>query len=421
MPSQKFHCKACHKFCHFTSLCYWKNIQKQAPYKSRKPKAHQLKAGALYVQGNSISGQSEDFSSDDSICLQLKIHCTQASIKKVPTPAHLIANLAYQLKAHHNRNWNLRPRLDTYADVNIMLASEYRLMFKDPEMKKLVLRKLEIGTYTTDTVKIVGSCRFYLVHPDSKKLVEVTFFVAINDGNVLLSCKTTLVLGLIQPISRPEYLPPTTSLITRSVDHPKKTKPINASVHASKLKVSTQSQTQEVDTQGPVTTIVKKQDVNKLITSKEQIMTHYSNMFQGIGKFPGPPYSIQLDPSIPPKQTPYQPVPVHLKESFKQEIDKMLKAGILKSVNEATPWINSFVLVEGKDKLGGWKPCICLDLTNCNKAIIREDYHFKTPKIIANWIAESCVMPVCDHNKGYWHQELDEVASFLTMFNTEFG
>ena len=44
-------------------------------------------------------------------------------------------------------------------------------------------------------------------------------------------------------------------------------------------------------------------------------------------------------------------MPVHLREPFKQEIDKMLQAGILKPV-QATPWINSFVLVEGKDKFG---------------------------------------------------------------------
>ena len=30
----------------------------------------------------------------------------------------------------------------------------------------------------------------------------------------------------------------------------------------------------------------------------------------------------------------------------------MLKAGINKPVQEVTPWINSFVLVEGKGKLG---------------------------------------------------------------------
>ena len=44
-----------------------------------------------------------------------------------------------------------------------------------------------------------------------------------------------------------------------------------------------------------------------------------------------------------------------MKEAFLQEIDKMLKVGHLKPVHEATPWINSFVLVEGKDKLANLK------------------------------------------------------------------
>ena len=351
-PAKKFQCNACHKFGHSTSLCYQKNQQKQAPYMSRKPKAHQLKADALYVQDNSISGQSEDSSSDDSFCLQLKIQCTQTGVKNIPTPAHLIANLAYHLKSHHHRNLYLTARLDTCADVNIMPASVHRLMFKDPEMKKLAPSKLEIGTYTTDTVKIVGSHRFFLVNPDSKKLADVTFFIAINDGSALLSYKTTLALGPIQTRSRLDYMSPTASLITISVDHPKKTKLAKVSVHTSQKKVSTQSQTQEVSTQASMTTILKKQDINKLITSKEQILTHYPDVFEGTGMFSGPPYSIQLDQSIPPKQTPCQPVPVHLKESFKQEIDKMLKVGILRPVYEATPWINNFVLVEGKDKLG---------------------------------------------------------------------
>ena len=84
--------------------------------------------------------------------------------------------------------------------------------------------KLEIGTYTTDTVKLVGSCVFYLVHPDTKCLQEVTFYMASNNGSVLLSFATTLAHGLIQPHSRLDYLPPRASLITSRADHPKKTK-----------------------------------------------------------------------------------------------------------------------------------------------------------------------------------------------------
>ena len=89
------------------------------------------------------------------------------------------------------------------------------------------------------------------------------------------------------------------------------------------------------------------------------------------------PYHIQLDQSIKPKQTPCRPILVHLKEALQHEIDEMLKVGVLKPVYEATPWINSFVLVEGKDKLGNLKLMICVDPTNLNKVIVREPLSFQ--------------------------------------------
>ena len=58
------------------------------------------------------------------------------------------------------------------ADVYIMPASVYKLVFNDPDPSTL-----EIGTYTTDTVKIIGSCVFYLVQLDTMKLHEVTFLL----------------------------------------------------------------------------------------------------------------------------------------------------------------------------------------------------------------------------------------------------
>ena len=151
-------------------------------------------------------------------------------------------------------------------------------------------------------------------------------------------------------------------------------------------------------------------------------MRQYPDVFDGIGKFLGPPYTIHLDSSIQPKQTPScRPVQIHLKETFKKEIDKKLQTGVLKPGTEPTPWINSFVLVESKDKPGNLKLRICLDPRDLNKAIIREPYHFKTPDDIAHLIAGACTMTVPDCFKGYWHQQLDEQFSYLTTFNTEFG
>ena len=125
----------------------------------------------------------------------------------------------------------------------------------------------------------------------------------------------------------------------------------------------------------------------------------YPDVFEGIGTFPGPSYHIQIDPSVPPKQMPCRPIIEHLKEAFQQAINKMLQAGVLAPVNEATPQINSFVLVESKDKLGNLNLHICLDPTNLNKAITREPYHFRTPEDITHLLAGASIKTVCDCKK----------------------
>ena len=139
-------------------------------------------------------------------------------------------------------------------------------------------------------------------------------------------------------------------------------------------------------------------------------MQRYPDVFESIRSFPGPPFHIQLDPNMTPKQTPCTPILVHLKDTFKQEIDKMLEVGVLKPVHEAIPWTNCFVLVEGKDKIGNLKLRICLDPTSLNKVIVRECYHFKTSEDVAHLLVDACIMSVCDCKEGYWHQQLDDAS-----------
>ena len=81
-----------------------------------------------------------------------------------------------------------------------------------------------------------------------------------------------------------------------------------------KKEVSAQTTTQEVAAQMPKC----KYAVPKLVKGKDQILHKYPDVFEGIGSFPGSPYHIQIDPSVTPKQTPCHPIPVHLKEAFKQ-------------------------------------------------------------------------------------------------------
>ena len=177
-------------------------------------------------------------------------------------------------------------------------------------------------------------------------------------------------LGLIKPCVCLDYLPPKARLLTSTCDQPSKTKFYKPVVHCTKeidnaSMVPRKSNNSNTPSSNNMTNID-----NQLVTRQEHIIAQYSDIFKGVGKFPGEPYKIRIDPKVTPKQTPCRSVPVHLKHTFKAEIDKMLNAGVLKPVKEATPWINSFILVEGTDQHGQHKLCICLDPTNLNKAIV---------------------------------------------------
>ena len=99
----------------------------------------------------------------------------------------------------------------------------------------------------------------------------------------------------------------------------------------------------------------------------------------------------------------------------------MLQASYIKPVHKATPWINSFIIVEGKDKQGKLKIRICLDPTNLNVAVIHEPWFSKTPDDIAHMLADAVIITTTDCTKGFWHEALDEESSYLTTFGTEFG
>ena len=160
-----------------------------------------------------------------------------------------------------------------------MPVSVYRLLYHDHDLRKLAPSHIKIGTYTTDTVKILGSCIIYLLHPDSKKLKEAVFYIASNDGSVLLSCETSLALGLIQPRSRLDHLPPRGSLITSNADHPRKTR---VQLQIQKKEITAETAHQQEDAQS----ITTMQTVHKIIYCQDHIFCEYPDVFEGIGKFP---------------------------------------------------------------------------------------------------------------------------------------
>ena len=173
----KYQCRNCHKFAHFSSLCY----KKQDSYKKRprSPKAHQLRVGQVYMQENSICSQlSDNTSSDESFCLQMKLQVKQANTNtKYSAPQHLFTDLEFKVKPHRNKTKFLQARIDTCADVNIIPVSIYKYLFKDPDCVKIAPSNLQLSPYTNNKVMILGFCNLYVMHPDTRCIKKNYIFL----------------------------------------------------------------------------------------------------------------------------------------------------------------------------------------------------------------------------------------------------
>ena len=113
-------------------------------------------------------------------------------------------------------------------------------------------------------------------------------------------------------------LPPRVTFISSAANHPKR------EIHAQSTFPQQQNSTSVLPT---YTSTVPQENTPKrvkIVKSKEQIQEQYPELLKGIGWFPGEPYHIHTNPSITPKQTPCRPIPVHLKQTFQQEIEKCL-------------------------------------------------------------------------------------------------
>ena len=85
--------------------------------------------------------------------------------------------------------------------------------------------------------------------------------------------------------------------------------------------------------------------VNRFPLTKQDILSHYSGCFEGIGCFPGELYKFHLKPEHKPARHAPRKVPIHLEDAFKEEIKSSVELGICEEVKEHTDWVNSYVIV----------------------------------------------------------------------------
>ena len=101
--------------------------------------------------------------------------------------------------------------------------------------------------------------------------------------------------------------------------------------------------------------------------------SEYSNCFGELGLLPEK-YHIRDNPEISPVIRSARRNPLALRDKNDIDFDKMLNLRIIVPVNEPNEWVNQLVVTE---KPNG-KLRICLDPSDLNEAILREQYEMPT-------------------------------------------
>lgn len=150
----------------------------------------------------------------------------------------------------------------------------------------------------------------------------------------------------------------------------------------------------------------------------EDVLTEFLMLFQGLGLLKGYTYQISLKANAQPMCI-YAPrkIPHPLREEAKDQLQDMVKQGVISAITQATEWCSGLVTVQ---KLSGGVR-VCVDLTALNAAVKREVHPMATVEERWSQLENSKIYSKLDANSGFWQINLDEESMKLTTFLSPFG
>ena len=110
-------------------------------------------------------------------------------------------------------------------------------------------------------------------------------------------------------------------------------------------------------------------------------------------------------------------IPHPLQSKVKDEIDRLLKQGVISPVTQPTNWCSGIVVVPKPN--GSIR--LCVDLVELNKAVKREIHPMVSVDESLAKLANSKVFSKLDAKSGFWQIPLSEESKEYTTFITPFG
>ena len=358
-------CSKCKGKNHFASVCkgggFRRRGQRQAADKQpRRP--HQ--GDKRHVTVSTLHDNANDYASsydDDGDLL-------------------FVGKLFDEQSAHVHDKWhetlvvngqNINFKLDTGADANIMPMTQYKqlLMYDKSESENLLNTSQSLTAFGGSKVQPYGKIIFPTYCPLTDNTHNVQYYITDTSDEPILGKNACEAFKLVHRTTNVEF--------------------VNINVMSDKSYDS---------------------------LTEESLVTEYTDVFSGLGKYEEP-YKIMIDTDVPPVIQRNRKVPFAKLPALKKALDQLEQDDIIASVDQPTPWVNNLVITEKRD--GSLR--LCLDPKPLNTAIKRENHNIPTADDVQYQLSGKSVFTVVDMKDSYWHVALDDESSYLCTFHTPWG
>ena len=229
-------------------------------------------------------------------------------------------------------------------------------------MLRSIDHRVQLLAYNKKEIHQYGVCNLHVKCKNRVKLCK--FYVVDSKFNPIIGVNSACCLGLLK-FTEPMFenwtdtTPIKSSELNIDVIHKTRKLSPDKSLSCDKDKSLSHDKVSKVtgklspdkslshDKVSKVTKLSNVSDISDIpeTLTREWIINHekYKHLFQGIGHFKCNPISIEMQEGSTPVRKHARKVPLALREKFKQEIDSMVKAGILTEVTPemSTPeWLN---------------------------------------------------------------------------------
>jgi hypothetical protein len=274
------------------------------------------------------------------------------------------------LKSYIVNEGEVKFKIDSGAQCNILSINDFKRVGLNEKLIKPCTKK--VLQLDHSSVPVVGRCPIHL--RDRTGVVNTLDFVILGiDCAPIIGLQSSMKLNLIQ-------------------------------VNNSAVKVDL----------NVICTVLSK-EVRQTLVSK--INSQFSKLFDGnLGTLPGV-VSIELKENSRPFVQAARRIPLGLHKELKNELQRMVAAGVIEPITKPTKWVTKIVIVRKRSN----KIRICVDPRELNKCIMTPKFQLPTFDEIKSRMGGAKVFTILDASSGFWMMKLDERSSELCTIITPFG